>query len=132
MVRRALSRNALCRLSGIEDNRRRYDASLEVYAGDALIIRPKASGAQLLRFNEVQRTLDTELDNQLNEKARVRALVLKARQVGISTYCTARHYRGTTRRTGVRSLMMAHRDDATTNIFGMVKRSPSAIRTRPG
>lgn len=129
----------LARLAVIKENRRLYDASLETYAGDALVIRPKAGGDRLLRFNEVQRVLDVELDNMRNEVGRVRALVLKARQVGISTYCAARLYHRITRSPGTRAMMMAHRDDTTNALFGMVKRfaendpnAPRATRSNKG
>ena len=120
-VRADAGQRILARLRNIKENRQRYDV-LETYAGDALVIRPKAGGDRLLRFNEVQRVLDVELDNMRNEKGWVRALILKARQVGISTYCAARIYHRVTRSPGTRAVMMTHRDDATTNIFGMVKR----------
>lgn len=121
-MRQSAGQQVLARLVDIKRNRQLYDANLEVYAGDALVIRPKAGGDRLLRFNEVQRVLDVELDNMMNEVGRVRALVLKARQVGISTYCAARLYHRVTRRPGTRAMMMAHRDDTTGALFGMVKR----------
>ena len=121
-IKAAAGQKVLARLADIKRNRQLYDASLEIYAGDALVIRPKAGGDRLLRFNEVQRVLDVELDNMHNEVGWVRGLVLKARQVGISTYCAARLYHRVTRRPGTRAKMMAHRDDATSNLFGMVRR----------
>ena len=110
------------RLAEMRANRERYDASLEIFAGDALVIRPKSGGDQLLRFNQVQKDIDIALDNQLNETGRVRALVLKARQVGISTYLGARNYHRVTRKRGTRALVMTHRDRATANLFNMIKR----------
>ena len=110
------------RLETIQENKRLYDKSLETFAGDALIIRPKEGGDRLFTFNEIQSELDVLLDNQKHETGQVRALVLKARQVGITTYCAARIYHRVTRTPGTRALMMSHLDETTTHLLNMVKR----------
>ena len=52
----------------------------------------------------------------------VRAIVLKARQMGVSTYVGARFYSHMRHNEGLRTLIETHRDDATENLAGMVKR----------
>ena len=86
------------------------------------MIRPKEGGDRLLKFNEAQRLVDTLLDNQLHETGKVRALVLKARQLGISTYLGGRFYHKLTRNRGRRAFLMAHEKPATKNLYGMIRR----------
>ncbi len=90
--RRAARVEAWRRLAEIERNKALHGTSLETFARDALMVRPKSGDDKLLRFNAAQREIDVRLDNQLHEKGRVRALVLKARQVGVSTYIGPRNY----------------------------------------
>lgn len=113
---------ARARLAVIKRNKKIYDSSLVTYAGDALVIRPKEGGDRLLQFNASQKEIDAQLDNQLHETGRVRALILKARQVGISTYCGARLYHNVTRHRGTRGLTMTHKDTATAGQLKILKR----------
>ncbi len=121
----------------IQRNKALYDASLETYAADSLAIRPKSGGEQLLRFNEIQREIDVKLDNQFNERGRVRVLIVKPQKVGASTCSGARFYYRISRRRGLQALIMAHEDKATANLFSMVRlfnekdpHAPSADRDR--
>ena len=70
----------------------------------------------------MQRKLDAILDNQLAETGQVRAIILKARQLGISTYIGGRFYHRVRFNHGHRSLVMAHRTEATANLLEMVQR----------
>ncbi|NNL47628.1 MAG: hypothetical protein HKO76_04615 [Acidimicrobiia bacterium] len=56
------------------------------------------------------------------EFGRVRALVLKGRQQGISTYVEGRLYWRVTTNKGVRAYILTHEREATTNLFDMVQR----------
>ena len=100
------------RLEEIERNRELYDQSYETYARDALMVRPREGGDKLFKFNSVQQDLDTRLDNQRTDpsRQRVRALVLKARKVGISTYMAGRFYHRVVRNRGLQALIMTHRE----------------------
>lgn len=94
------------------------------YAGRCLKIRPKdpRAGNQPLLLNRAQTYLHERLESQRAETGRVRALVLKGRQQGISTYIGGRFYHRTTHSRGVRCFILTHEQDATDNLFGMVDR----------
>lgn len=121
-LRAALRHKAAARLAEIRERRARYDTDLEAFAADCLTIRPKTGGDMLLRFNEVQRLLHQRLEAQKAATGKVRALVLKARQPGISTYVEARYYHRTSRSRGLRAFILTHKDDATDNVFQMAQR----------
>ena len=70
-----------------------YYADLAAYAKDNLVIRTKAAQLVPFEFNFAQRYVHDKLSAQLKETGRVRAIILKARQEGISTYAGARNYR---------------------------------------
>ena len=71
---------------------RRWAVDLPWYAKTALRIRTKSRGMQWLRFNAPQRRLHEALEAWVAEHGRLNALVLKARQMGISTYIAARFF----------------------------------------
>lgn len=73
-------------------------------------------------FNTAQKYLHEKLEDQKARTGKVRALLLKGRQQGCSTYVSGRFYHKTTWRRGVKTFILAHMDDATTNLFNMVKR----------
>ena len=75
-----------------------------------------------LVLNSVQEELHADLENQLAETGMIRAIVLKARQMGVSTYTGARFYHRMRHSEGYRSLIMAHREDASKNLAQMVHR----------
>jgi hypothetical protein len=74
------------------------------------------------RWNAAQVKLHAILERQLEARGLVRALILKARRLGISTYVGARFYRRTTLWPGYRSFILTHEDPATQTLFDMVKR----------
>lgn len=95
---------------------------LPAFAAANLAIRSKDGAVVPLAFNAVQRTVHDRLERQLSDTGRVRALILKARQPGISTYVEARFYWKVIRRHGVRAYILTHLRDATDAIFEMVDR----------
>lgn len=99
-----------------------WRADLETFAREALIIRPAGGAAMPFTFNSVQRKLHARLENQKAETGKVRAVILKARQLGISTYVGARFYHRMRHDPGFRTIIMAHRDDATLALAEMVDR----------
>lgn len=110
------------RIRALRQAKTRWKHDLPAFCGDCLTIRPKTAKPQRFALNSVQRALDAELDNQRAETGMVHALILKARQMGISTYVGARFYHRMKYHGGHRTLIQTHRDDATGNLAGMVKR----------
>ncbi len=98
-----------------------YKADFELFSKEQIrIITKNASqGFVPFEFNEAQRIINQQLQQQLHETGKVRAIVLKARQQGISTYCAARVFWKTFFTPYTRSVVMAH-DSATSDaLFNM-------------
>lgn len=104
--------------------RERYRDDFATYAGVCLKIRPKdpRAGNQPLILNAAQRYLHTRLEEQRAAIGKVRALVLKGRQQGISTYIGGRFYWRVTHGRGIRCFILTHEQEATNNLFSMVER----------
>ncbi len=106
------------------------------YASKCLKIRPKKGEIIAFELNRVQREIHDRLERQLTETGKVRALILKARQPGCSTYVEGRYYWKVTQRRGVRAFILTHKQDATDNLFGMVERfhvnCPTVVQPQTG
>lgn len=102
--------------------RRRLKDDFEAYSRACLKIRTKSGDVDNFRLNRSQRYLHSRLEEQLRTKGRIRALVLKGRQVGISTYIGGRFYWKISHKFGFRAFILTHLDTASDNLFGMAKR----------
>jgi len=106
------------------------------YASRCLRIRTKAGDVAPFKLNRSQIYLHERLQKQLREKGKVRALVLKGRQMGISTYVSGRFYWRITHKKGVRAFILTHLDTASDNLFGMAKRfhdsCPDLVKPQTG
>jgi hypothetical protein len=100
----------------------RLNSDLEFFAKERLKIRPKAGSLAPFLFNQAQRELHRRIEEQKAKTGRVRVIVLKARQMGISTYVAARFYKATTGSPGLRTAIIAHEKPASRNLFNLVKR----------
>lgn len=96
--------------------------NLEHYARACLKIRTKAGGVEPFAFNRAQRYIHTRLEEQRAKTGKVRALILKGRQQGCSTYVSGRFYHRVTHSMGLRCFILTHEDAATQNLFEMVNR----------
>lgn len=116
--------------------RQRLKADFDHYAQKALKIRAKSGKIEPLSLNQAQRYLHKRLEEQRARTGRVRALVLKGRQQGISTYIGGRFYWRATHSKGVRVFILTHEQDATDNLFGMVDRyhehCPQLVKPQTG
>jgi len=84
-----------------------------------IITKNASQGFVPFKFNHAQSIINKKLEDQLSETGKVRAIVLKARQQGISTYCAARVFWKTFFTPYTRSVVMAH-DSATSDaLFNM-------------
>jgi hypothetical protein len=88
----------------------------------SLTIRPKGGALARLILNRAQQFIHGRLDAQLRETGRVRALILKGRQQGCSTYVAARFYHRAINEKGVRVFILTHEEAATQNLFEIVER----------
>lgn len=105
-----------------DDPRHRLGDDFEFYARNCLTIRAKDGAEQNLFFNKAQAYIHERLEEQLQRTGKVRALILKGRQQGCSTYVGGRFYHRTTWGRGLRTFILTHEDAATQNLFEMVNR----------
>lgn len=100
-----------------------YRVDLNAFAKDCLTIRDKQGLVERFPgFNAAQLYVHNQLEAQLQRTGKVRALVLKGRQQGISTYTAIRYYRRATLFRGTNVYILAHEQTASDNLFGMVDR----------
>ena len=104
-----------------EVRQRLYD-DLAFYSRHCLNIRTKSGKISPFVLNRAQQYIHDRLEAQRQATGKVRALILKGRQQGCSTYVGARYYHRTTWAKGVRTFILTHEDKATANLFEMVNR----------
>jgi hypothetical protein len=92
------------------------------YSRMILKIRTKAGEVLPFELNQAQLYLHERLEQQLVVTGRIRALILKGRQQGVSTYIGGRYYWKATHKRGRRVFILTHEQPATDNLFGMVER----------
>jgi len=105
----------------LQRNLRQIVDSLEVFGAHCLKIADKSGKTVPFVFNRAQKYLHEKLEAQLKATGKVRALVLKGRQQGVSTYVAARFYHKTTTAFGRKTLIVAHQQKSTSGLFDMVK-----------
>lgn len=87
-----------------------------------LMIRTKEGELVPLRLNEPQERMYKAIKEQADAGKPVRAIVLKARQMGFSTLTEAILFAVAATRFHCENLIVAHKDDATANLFRMSQR----------
>jgi len=92
------------------------------YAEHCLKIKSKAGDIVPLKLNRAQQFVHDRIEAQLAKTGKVRALLLKARQQGFSTYIGGRFYWKTSLNRGLQTFILTHEQEATDNLFGMVDR----------
>jgi hypothetical protein len=107
--------------------------NLPFFSKVVLKIKNKESGQiQPFIFNRAQEYLHFRIEKQKKEKGRVRIIILKGRQQGMSTYAAARGYHLSTRNRGKAVFILSHEYQTTNKLFAMVDRfqhhCPEAIK----
>ena len=100
-----------------------YSTDFALFAEEQvkIITKDASQGFVNFKLNECQRRITEALAKQLEETGKVRAIILKARQQGISTYCAGRVFWKSYFTAYARSVVMAH-DSATSDaLFAMSK-----------
>ena len=100
----------------------RLKDDFEFYARNCLFIRTKDAGTEKFVLNKAQRYIHEKIEAQRKATGKVRAIILKGRQQGTSTYVEGRFMWRVTHSKGVRAFILTHEDDATQNLFDMAKR----------
>ena len=96
--------------------------SLPLFAKNFLIIHDKSGAERNFQFNRAQQYIHDRLEAQLLATGKVRALVLKGRQQGVSTLIQARFFHKTVTKRGKKSFILTHHADSTRALFEMTKR----------
>jgi hypothetical protein len=92
------------------------------YAAACLKIKDKDGGLVPLRLNSAQQHAHRLLEEQLARTGKVRAIILKGRQQGLSTYIEGRFYWKVSGSFGLSAMILTHKQEATDNLFGMATR----------
>ena len=102
------------------------------YATKCLKIRTKSGSIAPFSLNKAQLYIHQKVEEQRALHNRVRAIIVKGRQQGCSTYIEGRFYWRVTHRFGARAFILTHDNEATNNLFEMAKRyhehCPAVVR----
>ena len=102
--------------------RQRLKDDFEHYAAKCLKIRTKAGKVAPFELNDAQRHIHACVEEQKQRTGKVRAIVLKGRQQGCSTYIEGRFYWRVSHTRGVKAFILTHEEEATNNLFELAKR----------
>lgn len=85
-------------------------------------VRPRAGGERIpFILNNAQRVLHSRVEAERKTFGLVRALIPKARRMGVSTYIGGRYFHRTATEYGRRAQVVAHRSDSATNLHREIK-----------
>jgi hypothetical protein len=93
-----------------------------IYAKHALKIKTKESELVPLVLNAAQRILHDAVEEELRTKRRVRIIILKGRQQGLSTYVGGRIFSNVTQNKARKAMVVTHVADSTRALFDMTRR----------
>lgn len=112
--------------------RKRLRDDFEYYAKHCVKIRTKQGKIAPLVLNRVQRRFLKQVLDQWERTGKVRMVVLKARQQGLSTVISAFQYFRLSQRKAQKGLVMAHEGESTSALWDMYKRihdnAPDIVR----
>lgn len=92
------------------------------FARNCLKIRTKAGKVVPFELNKAQRYIHQQVEEQKRKTGRVRVLIPKARQGGISTYVSGRFYHRNNRIPNISTFILSHQSTTTGALFKMVDR----------
>ncbi len=110
---------------------RMFRGSLEEFSARCLKIKTKDRKIIPFKFNTAQKYAHERLEEQLKRTGKVRALFLKGRQQGISTYVSARYYHKSSLWSATNVYILTHEQKASDSLFGMVDRYHEHNPIRP-
>jgi len=102
--------------------RQRLKDDFEFYAKHCLKIRTKHEGLKPLLLNDAQKYIHEKLEQQIKDTGKVRAILLKGRQQGASTYVEGRFMWRTTHNKGTKAFILTHDGESTNALFEMTER----------
>lgn len=98
-----------------------YEQDFEKFALDQIKILTKDSAKGFVPFvlNEAQKIVNEAISKQLKETGRVRCIILKGRQMGLSTYAVGRVFWKSYFNAYNKSVVMAHDSATSDSLFNM-------------
>lgn len=109
------------------ETRKRLRDDFTFYCLTCVKIRTKDGTIEPLRLNTVQQRFVERIIDQQERTGKVRFVVVKARQQGLSTVISAWQYWWLSQRKAQKGLVMAHEADSTTTLFDMYHRIHSNV-----
>ncbi|MCP5244863.1 MAG: hypothetical protein H6937_02385 [Burkholderiales bacterium] len=101
---------------------RNWQSDYTLFARDLLKVKDKSGKIVPFVFNEAQTYIHKNLERQKEETGKVRAIILKGRQQGASTYVSGRYFHKVVLNPGKRAFILTHEQAATDNLFDMTQR----------
>tara|TARA_R110001592_G_scaffold167052_1_gene402378 strand:- start:8237 stop:9808 length:1572 start_codon:yes stop_codon:yes gene_type:complete len=92
------------------------------YAKSALKIRTKEGKIAPLELNPAQEILNKVIKDQMATEGKIRVIILKARQQGLSTYTGGYFYFSVSQNPARKAMVVTHAADSTRALFDMTKR----------
>lgn len=102
--------------------RKKLYSDFPYYAKAALRIRTKAGQIEPLLLNPAQTILDDAVSAQMEAEGKIRIIILKARQQGLSTYTGGYLYFSVSQQKARKAMVITHHADSTRALFDMTKR----------
>jgi hypothetical protein len=101
---------------------KKYKVSLPDYARDVVRIRPKSGGLVPLVLNAAQLEIHRRIEQQRQATGKVRAIILKGRQQGCSTYVQTRFWWRLAFGRGLRAFILSHQQVSSAKLFDIADR----------
>ena len=102
--------------------RKKLYNDFDFYSKSALKIRTKYGSIAALDLKPAQRILQDAVDKQMAAEGKVRIIILKARQQGLSTYVGGYLYFNVSQHKACKAMVVTHHSDSTRALFDMTKR----------
>lgn len=102
--------------------RKRLLEDFSFYAKSSLKIRTKQGEVAPLALNPAQKVLNKAVSEQLRTDGKIRIIILKARQQGLSTYVGGYLYYSVSQRKAQKAMVVTHHADSTRALFDMTRR----------
>lgn len=110
-----------------KETRRRLLEDFEFYAAKALKIRTKDARVIPFKLNRAQKRFLEAVLKQWQETGRIRVIILKARQLGLSTAWGGFMYWWISQHRATKGIVVTHKAEASSALFDMTKRFHSEM-----
>ena len=101
--------------------RKRLLTDFPFYSRSALKIRTKDGDIAPLKLNPAQQILQDAIDKQMADEGKIRIIILKARQQGLSTMVGGYLYFSVSQSKAKKAFVLTHSADSTRALFDMTK-----------